>query len=51
MPVAIRAARPEDAHAIAEVHVEGWRWGYRDIARVMQVFAAHGVEVVGPPPS
>ncbi|MGE5227756.1 MAG: N-acetyltransferase family protein [Planctomycetaceae bacterium] len=31
MPVAIRAARPEDAHAIAEVHVEGWRWAYRGL--------------------
>jgi len=29
--VAIREARPDDARAIAEVHVEGWRWGYRDI--------------------
>ena len=29
--VAIREARPSDARAIAEVHVEGWRWGYRDI--------------------
>lgn len=29
--VAIRDAGPEDARAIAEVHVEGWRWGYRDI--------------------
>ncbi len=29
--VAIREARPGDARAIAEVHVEGWRWGYRGI--------------------
>jgi len=29
--ITIRDARPEDARAIAEVHVEGWRWGYRDI--------------------
>jgi GNAT superfamily N-acetyltransferase len=29
--VAIREARPGDARAIAEIHVEGWRWGYRDI--------------------
>jgi GNAT superfamily N-acetyltransferase len=29
--VAIRAARPEDARAIAEVHVEGWRWAYRGL--------------------
>ncbi len=29
--VAIREARPSDARAIAEVHVEGWRWGYRGI--------------------
>lgn len=31
MPVAIRVARPEDARAIAEVHVEGWRWAYRGL--------------------
>jgi ribosomal protein S18 acetylase RimI-like enzyme len=31
MPVAIRAARREDARAIAEVHVEGWRWAYRGL--------------------
>jgi len=29
--VSFRAAAVEDARAIAEVHVEGWRWGYRDI--------------------
>jgi GNAT superfamily N-acetyltransferase len=29
--VTIRAATPADARAIAEVHVEGWRWGYRDL--------------------
>ena len=29
--VAIRDARPQDARAVAEVHVEGWRWGYRGI--------------------
>jgi GNAT superfamily N-acetyltransferase len=27
----IRDAAPADARAIAEVHVEGWRWGYRSI--------------------
>jgi len=27
----IRRARPTDARAIAEVHVAGWRWGYRGI--------------------
>ena len=31
VPVSFRAAAVEDARAIAEVHVEGWRWGYRSI--------------------
>ena len=31
MGVTIRAATVADARAIAEVHVEGWRWGYRDL--------------------
>jgi ribosomal protein S18 acetylase RimI-like enzyme len=30
-PPSIRAATVADAHAIAEVHVEGWRWGYRGL--------------------
>jgi ribosomal protein S18 acetylase RimI-like enzyme len=30
-PPTIRRAVVGDARAIAEVHVEGWRWGYRDI--------------------
>jgi L-amino acid N-acyltransferase YncA len=29
--VEIRPATPEDARAIAEVHVASWRWAYRDI--------------------
>jgi GNAT superfamily N-acetyltransferase len=29
--VRIRAAEPSDAREIAEVHVRGWRWGYRDL--------------------
>jgi ribosomal protein S18 acetylase RimI-like enzyme len=29
--VAVREATVEDARAIAEVHVEGWRWGYRGL--------------------
>jgi ribosomal protein S18 acetylase RimI-like enzyme len=29
--VAIREATVADARAIAEVHVEGWRWGYRGL--------------------
>jgi L-amino acid N-acyltransferase YncA len=28
--VTIRAATPEDARAIAEVHVASWHWAYRD---------------------
>jgi RimJ/RimL family protein N-acetyltransferase len=28
--VVIRAATPDDARAIAEVHVASWRWAYRD---------------------
>ena len=31
MTVSFRAATVEDAREIAEVHVEGWRWGYPDI--------------------
>jgi len=27
----VRAARADDARAIAEVQVEGWRWGYRGL--------------------
>ena len=30
MSVTIRAAIPDDARAIAEVHVASWRWAYRD---------------------
>lgn len=30
MSVTIRAATPEDARAIAEVHAASWRWAYRD---------------------
>ena len=30
MSVAIRAAVPDDARAIADVHVSSWRWAYRD---------------------
>lgn len=29
--VRIRDGRPEDARAIAEVHVASWRWGYREL--------------------
>src|SRR5262245_58199661 len=29
MPVTIRAATPDDARAIAEIHVAGWRFAYR----------------------
>jgi len=28
--VVVRAATPDDARAIAEVHVAAWRWAYRD---------------------
>jgi len=28
--VSLRQAAPADARAIAEVHVEGWRWAYRE---------------------
>jgi ribosomal protein S18 acetylase RimI-like enzyme len=31
MAVRIREATVADARAIAEVHVEGWSWGYRDL--------------------
>jgi GNAT superfamily N-acetyltransferase len=31
MDVRIRAAEPSDAREIAEVHVRGWQWGYRDL--------------------
>jgi GNAT superfamily N-acetyltransferase len=27
----IRPAQPSDAKEIAEVHVRGWQWGYRDL--------------------
>lgn len=30
-PLTIRSATVADARAIAEVHVEGWRWGYRGL--------------------
>ena len=30
MSVSIRRATPEDARAIAEVHVASWQWAYRD---------------------
>ena len=30
MSVTIRAAAPDDARAIAEVHVASWQWAYRD---------------------
>lgn len=29
MGVSIRAAEPEDAHTVAEVHVASWQWAYR----------------------
>lgn len=29
--VRIREARPGDVRAIAEAHVRGWRWGYREL--------------------
>lgn len=29
--IALREATPDDARAIAEVHVAGWRWAYRDL--------------------
>jgi len=29
--VRIRPAEPSDAREIAEVHVRGWQWGYRDL--------------------
>lgn len=29
--VRIRDGRPEDARAIAEVHIASWRWGYREL--------------------
>jgi ribosomal protein S18 acetylase RimI-like enzyme len=29
--VLVRDARADDARSIAEVHVDGWRWGYRDL--------------------
>jgi ribosomal protein S18 acetylase RimI-like enzyme len=29
--VRIRIAEPSDAREIAEVHVRGWQWGYRDV--------------------
>lgn len=31
LPLSIRRARPQDAQAIARVHVDGWRWAYREI--------------------
>jgi ribosomal protein S18 acetylase RimI-like enzyme len=31
MPFSIRPAEPSDADAIADVHVRGWRWGYRGL--------------------
>lgn len=27
----VREAQPADAEAIADVHVRGWQWGYRDL--------------------
>ena len=29
MTLPVRAATPDDARGIAEVHVAGWRWAYR----------------------
>jgi len=42
----IRAATVQDARAIAEVHVEGWRWGYRDLlpAHVLAALNVQGRE-------
>jgi ribosomal protein S18 acetylase RimI-like enzyme len=42
-PFTIREATIADARAIAEVHVEGWRWGYRDVLP-MHVLDALSVE-------
>jgi L-amino acid N-acyltransferase YncA len=28
--VTVRPASPDDARAVAEIHVRGWQWGYRD---------------------
>jgi GNAT superfamily N-acetyltransferase len=41
--VAIREATVTDARAIAEVHVEGWAWGYRGLLPD-EVIAARDVE-------
>jgi GNAT superfamily N-acetyltransferase len=42
----IRPATVEDARAVAEVHVEGWRWGYRDLlpADVLDALRIEGRE-------
>jgi GNAT superfamily N-acetyltransferase len=29
--VFVREARPDDARSIAEAHLRGWRWGYREL--------------------
>src|SRR5204863_3820462 len=41
--VRIRPAEPSDAREIAEVHVRGWRWGYRDLLP-MEVLDSLSVE-------
>jgi ribosomal protein S18 acetylase RimI-like enzyme len=50
----IREAVPDDARAVAEVHVEGWRWGYRNLLPAEAIAAqtvddrlAQWVEVFG----
>ena len=46
MAVEIRAATPEDARAIAWVHVASWRWAYRDLlpADVLASLSVEGRE-------
>jgi ribosomal protein S18 acetylase RimI-like enzyme len=54
--VTIRAATVADARGIAEVHVEGWRWGYRGLlpdevldALDVEARAARWVTILGSP--
>jgi hypothetical protein len=32
--VLVRDPRADDARSIAEIHIDRWRWGYRDLVAV-----------------
>ena len=44
----LRPAGPEDARGIAEAHIDGWRWGYRNIlpAEVLDALSVEDREAI-----